>query len=613
MCGIVGVRATGDGAGDYLVGALRRLEYRGYDSVGVAIRTESARAATIRTTGRVEELDRLVGQWQGSGLGALGIGHTRWATHGAVSERNAHPHHDCTGRIAVVHNGILANAEAERARLEEAGHRFASDVDSEVVSHLVEEALAAQGPDAAAAGAPALTAAVAAAVSRLEGSWALAVLDVEGDALVATATRSPLLVATSGRGSFVASDIGAIAPWVRDFRVVRDGDLVTLGEEVSWSNAQGPVAPPPLLTSATAADTSELGDYPDHMSREIDEQPAIAERILEAHMTHMVDGSLWHGLGLSPFRRVAILGCGTSLNAGGAIAAAFGGLGAVPSQLVIASEADRVVLEPDTLLIAISQSGETADVLRALDTLDPAPGTLLSLTNNPHSTLARRSDDILDCSAGPEIGVAATKTFIAQVVTGVALVVSALADLGRIDSRQAARYASDLWRVPAFLRQALHVSQETVPALVPHLVDSTGFLFLGRGAGVVYAAEGALKLKELTYRWAEAFPAGELKHGPLALVGQGTPVLVVDNADPRLDGSIAEVRARGGHVLRIGAAGSSIPAVGWSAEEPHTSGLRAWGPLEAVVPLQVLARELAHALGLDVDKPRNLAKSVTVE
>lgn len=606
MCGIVGVRTANGSAGDYLVGALRRLEYRGYDSVGLAIRTESARTATIRTTGRVEELGRLVNAWQGPALGGLGIGHTRWATHGAVSERNAHPHRDCTGRISVVHNGILTNAAPERARLEQAGHLFSSDVDSEVVSHLVEDILASGD-------AVTLTDAVAAAVSRLEGSWALVVLDAETGTMVATATRSPLLVATSPQGTFVASDIGAIAPWVEDFRVVRDGDFVTLGTSVTWSDAHGPVAAPPLLRSATATDTRELGDHRDYMSKEIDEQPAVAESILETHMTRTVDGSLWSGLGLAPFERIAILGCGTSLNAGRVIAAAFGGLGAVPHQSIIASEAVHAIVEPGTLVIAISQSGETADVLRALDVLDPAPGALLSLTNNAHSTLARRSDNIVDCYAGPEIGVAASKTFTAQVVTGISLAISALVDLGRIDARQAARHASDLWRVPALLRQSLHVSKETVPALVEELIGATGFLFLGRGAGVVYASEGALKLKELSYRWAEAFPAGELKHGPLALVAEGTPVVVVDNADPRLAGSIAEVQARGGRVVRIGGSGSDIPVVGWAGQSLSNAGLRVWGPLESVIPMQVLARELALALGLDVDKPRNLAKSVTVE
>jgi glucosamine--fructose-6-phosphate aminotransferase (isomerizing) len=348
------------------------------------------------------------------------------------------------------------------------------------------------------------------------------------------------------------------------------------------------------------------------MSKEIDEQPEVAARILDRLAGRVASGVLWRGLGLAPFKDVAIIGCGTSLNAGGVIASALRRFGGVPAQTVIASEAAECVLRPGTLVIAISQSGETADVLDALNTPALQRRQLLALTNATYSTLARRADAVLDCSAGQEIGVAATKTFIAQVLAGVAVGLSALADSGRIARSRAASITDDLLRTPDLLAESLSVGKHTIPALIPEIARSSGFVFLGRGTGVVYAAEGALKMKELTYRWADAYPAGELKHGPLALVEAGTPVIVVDSSNPRLAGNIAEVAARGGNVIGIGGAGSTVPAIGRSLHAPQRDGFQPCGPLESVIPMQLLARELAVELGRDVDKPRNLAKSVTV-
>ncbi|WFR68765.1 SIS domain-containing protein [Curtobacterium flaccumfaciens] len=323
---------------------------------------------------------------------------------------------------------------------------------------------------------------------------------------------------------------------------------------------------------------------------------------------------MWVGLGLPGFHRLAIVACGTSLNAGQVIATALRGIGGVPTDIVVASEADQAVLGPGTLVVAISQSGETADVLRALDRFEDRH-PVLALTNNVHSSLARRADAVLDCHAGPEIGVAATKTFTAQVVVGVAAVISALVASGRIEPERAAALVGELTDLPTRIGHAASIAVDRIPLLVASVKDATGFLFLGRGAGLPYAAEGALKLKELSYRWAEAYPAGELKHGPLALVDEGTPVVVVDHGEPRLQANVAEVRARGGFVITIGGEGSDIPALGRRVAGDLTWGRSTapWGPLEAVVPLQMLARELALQLGCDVDKPRNLAKSVTVE
>ncbi|KQO60246.1 glutamine--fructose-6-phosphate transaminase (isomerizing) [Curtobacterium sp. Leaf261] len=616
MCGIIAARVS-DPVAPYLLAGLERLEYRGYDSAGVAIRTVGHRVGTIRSTERVADLRPRVDAWDIEPLTGVGIGHTRWATHGSVCETNAHPHTDCAGRIAVVHNGIVENASTLRGTLEDQGHVFRSDVDSEVIVHLVERALGADQD---------LLLAVRIATAQLEGSWAIVVLDAETGRMVVAAERSPLVVARTGRGDFVASDVGAIAEWADTFVPLRDGDVVELGDSWAWTSGGVAVTTPLAQPSPFAAAALELGDHPDHMAKEIGEQPEVVARILDRTASGAVDGSMWTGLGLPGFHRVAVVACGTSLNAGSVIASALRGLGGVPTDMVVASEVDQAVLVPGTLVVAISQSGETADVLRALDRLDGG-FPVLALTNNLHSSLARRADAVLDCHAGPEIGVAATKTFVAQVVVGVSVVIAALVASGRVDRSRARALVGDMQRLPGLIEQSLIASRDRIPLLVSSLVEAEGFLFLGRGPGLPFAAEGALKLKELSYRWAEAYPAGELKHGPLALVTDGTPVVVVDNGEPRLAANIAEVRARGGFVITIGGTDADVPAIGRDAGRLRARGadrlaaetlvdghgMAAWGPLEAVVPLQMLARELAVGLGCDVDKPRNLAKSVTVE
>jgi glucosamine--fructose-6-phosphate aminotransferase (isomerizing) len=531
VCGIIAARVSDD-ATPYLLDGLERLEYRGYDSAGIAVRTDTGRTETIRSVSRVGDLRTLVAARSGDPFTGVGIGHTRWATHGAVCEANAHPHADCSGRVSVVHNGIVENADLLREQLRAQGHVFASEVDSEVITHLVERALAVD---------PDLMLAVQIATAQLEGSWAIVVLDARDGRMVVAADRSPLVVARTARGDFVASDIGAIATWAETFVALRDGDVVELGESWTWSS-RGVRVPVPFATpSPFAAEALELGDHADHMAKEIEEQPAVVAEILDRLAGRVVDGSLWAGLGLAPFDRVAVVACGTSLNAGQVIATALRGLGGVPTDTVVASEADQVVVTPGTLVVAISQSGETADVLRALDRFDRRH-PVLALTNNVHSSLARRADAVLDCHAGPEVGVAATKTFTAQVVVGVAAVVSALVASGRIGRSRALALVGDMQRLPGLLAGAAEASADRVPLLASSVRDASGFLFLGRGAGLPFAAEGALKLKELSYRWAEAYPAGELKHGPLALVTDGTPVVVVDNGEHRIQANVAEAR-----------------------------------------------------------------------
>ncbi len=596
MCGIVAGRTSGAVTGT-LTEALARLEYRGYDSVGVAVAQPDGTLQVRRTTARVEALvDRLAAD---PVTGTTGVGHTRWATHGAVTEDNAHPHADCSGRLALVHNGIITNADALRAGLRERGHVVASDVDSEVVVHLVEEGLGTG-----------LAAAVEAAVEQLTGTWALAVLDALTGELVATSHGSPLVVAEGEEGVYLASDVAAVAAWIDDFRVLEDGHVVAVGETTSWRHG-GHVAEPPLLRRCTIS-VAELSRelYADFMSKEIDEQPLVATRVLESWGAPAQDGSLWHASGLPDFARVAVLGCGTSLNAGRAVAGVLGRAAGVPTQAIVASEADDWVVEPDTLVLAFSQSGETADVLRALDRVEHRGAPVVAVTNSAWSALGRRADFVMSCHAGPEIGVAATKTYTAQVLTGTCLAIAACVGTGRLARSTGRAMVTDLGRVPDLVAQAIGVAMQAVPTIAAATSEASGFLFLGRGIARSYADEGALKLKELSYLWAESHASGELKHGPLALVEPGTPVVAVDDGSSRMQASLAEVRARGGDVIDIGGPGSALPALGASGGIP---GIDWCGPLESVMAMQVLARQVAVLRGRDIDKPRNLAKSVTVE
>ncbi|MDH6196253.1 glucosamine--fructose-6-phosphate aminotransferase (isomerizing) [Mycobacterium frederiksbergense] len=595
MCGIIACR-TDRPAVDYLRVGLRRLEYRGYDSVGVALRTASGDVVRLRTIGRIGALEKLLAEWAGPRFDGVGIGHTRWATHGSVTEVNAHPHVDCTGQISLVHNGIIENAVSLRTMLTAAGHCFATTVDSEVLCHLVEDERDRCSD---------LVQAVQNALAGVEGSWALAVLERPTGRIAVAAKGSPLLVAHNESGDFAASDIAAIADWVDEFRVLNDGDVVELTNGGRWSRA-GVAIPPPVATRCRWSSRDvELNGYTDYMAKEIDEQPEAAGRVLDELIDGIANGAVWDQLGLPPFERLRVVGCGTSLNAGNVIGNLARDLGGIPVTVNVASEAATEVPDERQLCIAISQSGETADVLRAVESSAVGESALVALTNNSHSTLARLADAVIGCSAGPEIGVAATKTFVCQVISGAAVMISALVAMRRISAVSAMRLVDELKQVPDRLATAVTVAKCEVPPIIEKLTAEPGFIFIARGSGLPYAAEGALKLKELTYRWAEYCPAGELKHGALALIGAGTPVVVVDNGHPKLQSNIAEVLARGGRVISIGAAGSSIPV--------ETVPRVPWGPLESAIPMQILARNLALVLGRDVDKPRNLAKSVTVE
>jgi glucosamine--fructose-6-phosphate aminotransferase (isomerizing) len=596
MCGIVACR-TRRPALDFLLPGLRRLEYRGYDSAGVAVHTRTGDVVRVRSVGRLDSLERRIASDAGPVLGGTGIGHTRWATHGAVTEVNSHPHAGCGDEVQVVHNGIIENADELRCDLALRGHVFASVVDSETVAHLVEEALR-EGAD--------LAEAVDKTSARLVGSWALAVLRRGDPAVVVTAHRSPLVVAVNDEGTFAASDMTALAGWSDHVQVVEDGDVVVLGDgHVTWRRADGSRTAPPALATSATRDAVELGDARDYMAKEISEQRANAAQIIDRLSDGIVDGSVWRDLGVPPLSRVRFVSCGTSLNAATVVNRVLGRFG-VAGMIAPASELEDAVLEPETLTIALSQSGETADVLRALE-VTRGSSPVLAVTNVPSSTLGRSADAVVPLGIGPEIGVAATKTFTAQVLVGTAVMLSGLVYARRLDAATATVLVERLRAVPAQITDADRLAGDHVEAVVQSFRDAPGFLFVGRGAAVPYAAEGALKLKEVTYRWTECQPAGELKHGPIALIDEGTPVVVVDDGHPKLPSNIAEMRARGACVVGVGGPGSVLPYRDGLPEQVP------WGPLASVVALQHLARKLALELGRDVDKPRNLAKSVTVE
>ena len=598
MCGIVACRRS-SGTVDYLLSALRRLEYRGYDSAGVALLTSSGDLEVVRSSGRVAALERSCAEGgfrdNSESRYVLGLGHTRWATHGAPSMENAHPHRDCTNRVAVVHNGIIENSTELAMELAVKGHRLLTQVDTEVVAHLIEDRLA-EGAT--------LPEALLSLHDRMEGAWALAVIDSDSATLAATTRRSPLLVGIGPQGPHVASDAAAFVEGVEDVAPLDDGDVVQLGDTITWWDGDHRrLSGRRLIPLQGGPVDVSRGAHPDFMSKEIAEQPILAASLVQ-RLLGGLDGGIWAGLDLPVPSRVRFVGCGTSLHAAAAAARVLQRHAGVPAELLTASEVGDVVHEDAALTVAMSQSGETADVLAALRTL---PGPVLAITNSEHSTLARRADAVLTCGAGIEVGVAATKTFTAQVLLSSAVAISLAAHQKGLTPEHW-RLVRSFAEVPGRLAEADFLAAPIARQLAEELAEQSGFIFLSRGEGLPYAQEGALKLKELTYRWADAYPAGELKHGPIALVTEGTPVIVIEAGDQKkLAGNIAEVQARGARVLRIGRGSDThFPVLATHTAPP-------WGPLEAVLPLQHLARALAIVLGCDPDKPRNLAKSVTVE
>jgi glucosamine--fructose-6-phosphate aminotransferase (isomerizing) len=609
MCGIVGYVGEKD-ALEVVLGGLRRLEYRGYDSAGVAVLSPDGVLQTERRAGKLVNLEKALA---GHPLpGTLGIGHTRWATHGAPTDRNAHPHLDCTGKVAVVHNGTIENFEDLVAGLERRGHERRSDTDTEVVAHLVEERYDGD-----------LAATVRGICKDLQGSFVLVVAHQDEPDLVVAARRNLPLVVGLGEGeNFLGSDVTAFIAHTRTARAVDQDQVVELRRTgVTVTDLAGSVVEGETYHVDWDTAAAEKGGHEFFMLKEIQEQPDAVRETLGGRLTH--DGLLHlDELSMSDedvrdIDQVFIIGCGSAYYSGLVGKYAIERWSRLPVQIEVASEFRYrdPVLGRHTLVIAISQSGETADTLEALRHARAQRAKVLAVTNTVGSTVARESDAVLYTRGGPEVAVASTKAVMTQ-ITAMYLVGLYLAQVrGTRDADEVRSHLRDLQSIPALLTEVL-TRMEPVRALARELVDEPRVLFLGRHVGYPVALEGALKLKELAYVSAEGFPAGEIKHGPIALVDQGTPVVVVaprHALQAKLVNNVQEVRARGARTIVLTTDGdeSVTPYADVVIRLPDTKSLLT--PLLALVPMQVLAAEVARAKGHDVDQPRNLAKSVTVE
>jgi len=594
MCGIVAAVARRNVVPILLEG-LRRLEYRGYDSAGVAVINGSLRR--LRSCGRVAELKKLADEQQLEGT--IGIGHTRWATHGVPSERNAHPH--ISGGISVVHNGIIENHDAIRARLRAEGYEFSSDTDTEVIAHLI-HSKTASGLE--------LHDAVRIATQELKGAYAIAVIAAaDPTRLVVARMGAPLLVGLGEGENFAASDTSALLQVTRNIVYLEEGDCaeVTL-RTVRIADARGHLVERPLHVSQLSADAMELGSYRHYMQKEIFEQPAAVYATLQGEFSgeenfEEIDSAL-------------ILACGTSYHAGMVARYWLESLAGIPCSVEIASEYRYrdTVPNPRALVVAISQSGETADTLAALEQAKRlGQRRTLAVCNVAESALARQAALRFMTRAGPEIGVASTKAFTSQLTALLLLAVSVGKAKGRIGPEREMQILDQIRQLPAAVAAALRLEPE-MAAWAARFAQCQHALFLGRGVHYPIAMEGALKLKEISYIHAEAYAAGELKHGPLALVDAAMPVVAIAPKDALLDklkSNLQEVRARGGELYVLA-----------TEDFDETDGIHVvrmqdapgiLSPIVSTVPLQLLAYHAALLRGNDVDKPRNLAKSVTVE
>ncbi|MEW6513816.1 MAG: glutamine--fructose-6-phosphate transaminase (isomerizing) [Pseudomonadota bacterium] len=605
MCGIVAAVASGNIV-PVLVEGLRKLEYRGYDSAGIAFL--NPKLERLRSVGRVAELAA-----QAAGKSAqVGIAHTRWATHGVPTERNAHPH--VSGGLAVVHNGIIENYAEIKQELIAAGYAFTSDTDTEVIAHLVQQTLASCGD---------LFEAVQRAARRLIGAYAIAVLCENTERIVVARQGAPLLLGIGKDGNYAASDASALLQVTRSMVYLEEGDVAELSRDgIRIVGAGGTAVDRPIHESTLSADAVELGEYRHYMQKEIFEQPQALAATLE-----MIGGAQTFSANLfgatapevmCDVKSVLIIACGTSYHAGLVARYWIEQLAALPCAVEVASEYRyrASVPNPDQLVVAISQSGETADTLASIKHAKALGMTkTLAICNVAESAIVRECALRFLTRAGPEIGVASTKAFTTQLAT-LFLLAATLAKLsGRLNAEQEAAYLVSLRHLPVAVQKVLTL-EPGIAAWAQHFADKRHALFLGRGHHYPIALEGALKLKEISYIHAEAYPAGELKHGPLALVDKEMPVVSVapnDTLLEKLKSNLKEVAARGGELYVFADADSAVQAEDGLhiLRLPEHYGLLS--PVLHVVPLQLLAYHAALVKGTDVDKPRNLAKSVTVE
>lgn len=601
MCGIVAY--IGDElAGPILFDTLKRLEYRGYDSAGVAIKSDE-KIEVFKSVGRIADLEKVY-----TGLGCpgdcMGIGHTRWATHGKPSDKNAHPH--TSGEIAIVHNGIIENYLDLRDLLMEMGYEFLSETDSEVLAHLIHFYYKGD-----------LFEAVCKALERVEGSYAIAVLAASSPYLVCARKDSPLVLGKGENAIYVASDVPALLPYTKDVIRMRDGEISRVyADRVEMMDLAGMPQPIQMERITWDADAAERGGYPHFMLKEIHEQPRAIRETVAGRISE-IDGDVRLDLGMSDeeleaLERVVIIACGTSYHAGLLAKYLFARAAGLPVDVEVASEFQQLQVRPRTLLLGITQSGETADTLLALKKAKTCGLPSLAITNVVGSTVTEMVGSTIYTRCGPEIGVAATKTFTAQLVALILLSIRLGRARGHLTPDQARKMLIELTRLPGLVQRVLE-KRETLREIAETYAGAGCYFFIGRDYLYPISLEGALKMKEIAYIPSEGYAGGELKHGPLALITEKTPVVALATCGKKIQSNIKEVRARGADVIALATEGD--PDIGKVAsvviELPETRPV--FSAVLATVAVQLMAYYTANKLGLPIDKPRNLAKCVTVE
>ncbi len=608
MCGIVGYTGPRD-AGPLLMDGLRRLEYRGYDSAGIPLLTETGDLFIEKKAGKVSNLQNALGPE--TPRAGVGLGHTRWATHGRPSDLNAHPHSDCTGTITVIHNGIIENFRELRESLAAAGHTLRSETDTEAIAHLIEDAYRGDLVDA-----------VREALGRVEGTYALVVLHRnEPDRLVGARCNNPLIVGLGDGESFLASDASAVVPYTNRVVFLANGDVADLRPTgVTITDLAGSPIERPVEVIPWTPEAAEKGGYAHFMLKEMYEQPTA----VAAAMTGRLRNDEIHLPELEPLaerlrtiERVELIACGTASYASMVGASLIEKWARIPARVTVGSEFrySPPPLDEKALVVAVTQSGETLDTLVPTHYAREQGCAVVAVTNTVGSAITREADASLFLQAGPEIGVAATKTFVTQIVTLVLLAAEIAKTLGRLDPAIEKALVAEMRQLPDKVQRALDLSSD-VAGLARKYLDATGFMFIGRAATYPATLEGALKLKEISYTHAEGYAAGELKHGPIALLEQKVPLVAVATRSSTYDkmvGNVMEGRARDARIIAVATEGDD--RVEQLANDvcfvPDT--MEELSPVLAVIPLQLFAYHTAVARGTDVDQPRNLAKSVTVE
>ncbi|HET9436328.1 MAG TPA: glutamine--fructose-6-phosphate transaminase (isomerizing) [Candidatus Limnocylindrales bacterium] len=610
MCGIVGYTGPRE-AGPILIEGLKRLEYRGYDSAGIALVDEAGDLFVEKKAGKLANLQTAIADR--TPHAAIGLAHTRWATHGRPNDLNAHPHQDCTGDITVIHNGIIENFRELRDGLEARGHRLTSETDTEAIAHLVEEAYAGD-----------LAEAVRAALRQMEGAYALVVMHKgEISRLVGARQDVPLIVGLNGEESFIASDVAAILAHTRRVVFLEEGDIADVrptGVEVT--DVHGTRRERAVTTIDWTPEAAEKGGYEHFMLKEIHEQPESLRQAIAGRVTRT--DHIWleelEGFDetLREIDRVELVACGTAYYASLVGAAAIQDWVGIPARATVGSEFryGPPPIDGRTLVIAVTQSGETADTIAPTRLARERGAPIIAVTNTVGSAITREADRILFLQAGPEIAVAASKTFVAQVTTLVILAGAIAKARGRLGDEQELELGAALHALPAAAAKALEANAPNAADLARRYVNSRGFMFVGRGYSYPTALEGALKLKEVSYVHAEGYAAGEMKHGPISLLDAECPLVAVatrSSVYEKLVSNVMEGRARDARVIAVATEGDTqiermADDVCWV---PDTH--EALSPVLAIIPLQLFAYHVAIARGTDVDQPRNLAKSVTVE